>query len=163
MRQYQSSGSLTIIFTFFLAAILEVVTLPQEVMLGRPMWLASALIFWVIALPNRIGVYSGFVVGLFADLLLGRVFGVYAISFAVLAFLALHSHKRLRAYLPLQQSLAVFLLLGVTAILQHLLNSMLGNVKVSTLYILIPAIVSAIIWRPVLLILRWFQLRFMVR
>lgn len=163
MRARSFSGGWLIILTFLLAGLLQVFPMLDPIRLGRPLWIGLALIFWVLALPHRVGVLAGFAVGLYADLLLGRVLGVYGVSFALLAYLTLNSHKRMRAYGALQQSFAVFLLLGVTAFSVHILNSSLGENTVSPAQTLLPVLSSALLWRPVLGLLRWLQVQFMVR
>src|SRR5699024_7878630 len=163
MRVPPTSGTFLIVFTFFLASILQVVPLPDAINLGRPWWIGMVLIFWVLALPHRIGVLAGFLVGLYTDILLGRVLGVYGMSFALLAYLTLNSHRRLRVYGALQQSFAVFLLLGVAAFCVHILNGSLGKNTVSPAVTLLPVLFSALFWRPLLGLLRVVQIRFMVR
>lgn len=163
MRAQPASGTLLIVFTFLFASLFQVVPLPDAINLGRPWWIGMVLIFWVLALPHRIGVLAGFLVGLYTDVLLGRVLGVYGMSFALLAYLTLNSHRRLRVYGALQQSFAVFLLLGVAAFCVHILNGSLGKNTVSPAVTLLPVLFSALFWRPLLGVLRVFQIRFMVR
>lgn len=163
MRARSLSGGWLIVLTFFLAGLLQIFPMLDPVRLGRPLWIGLTLIFWVLALPHRVGVLVGFVVGLYTDLLLGRVLGVYGIAFALLAYLTLNNHKRIRAYGALQQSIAVFLLLGVAAFSTHILHSSLGENTVSPAQTLLPVLSSALLWRPVLGLLRWLQVQFMVR
>lgn len=163
MRMQPASGTLLIVMTFLLAGLLQVIALPDAISAGRPLWIGMMLVFWVLALPHRVGVLAGLLAGLYADLLLGRVLGVYAISFALLAYLTLNSYKRLRVYGALQQSFAVFLLLGVAAFSAHILNSSLGENTVSPMLTLLPVLFSALFWRPLFGMLRILQIRFMVR
>ena len=67
MRERESRGTPAVIATIFIAALLTVLPLPEAVSLGRPEWLSLVLIYWVIALPHRVGVLWGFAVGLFQD------------------------------------------------------------------------------------------------
>lgn len=163
MRMQSTSGSFLIVATFFIASLLQIIPLPEALHLGRPLWIALVLVFWILALPQRVGVLVGFLVGLYTDVLLGRVLGVYGISFALLAYLTLNSHKRLRVYGALQQSFAVFLLLGVAAFSAHIFNNSLGENTASPALTLLPVLFSALFWRPVLGLLRMMQIRFMVR
>jgi len=162
-RLHYSSGNLTIIFSFYIAAVLQVLPLPEAAMMGRPMFLAMLVVFWVLALPARFGVFMGFCVGVFSDVLLNNIIGVNGLAYALLAYLTLASYKRLRVQNPLQQSAVVFLLLGIAQYCAYLLKIFLGQNTVSPMLTLLPVLASAIFWRPVLLLLRWLQLRFGVR
>ncbi len=163
MREREHQGTAAIIGTFLVAAWLTVLPLPDAVEFGRPTWLALALIYWVIALPHRIGVLWGFAVGLFQDVLTGVVLGQHAVALAVVAYVALAAHKRIRVFPPLQQSVVVFLLTGTGALIAYTVQSAVGRVLVPPVWVLLPALVSALIWRPVFGLLRWVRRRFMVR
>ncbi len=163
MRVQPASGTSVMVFTFLVAGLLQLLPMPASLSVGRPLWIEMVLVFWILALPQRVGVFTGFVAGLLTDVLLGQVLGVYGIALALLAYLTLSSYTRLRVYGALQQSIAVFLLLGVGAFAVHIFKSSLGQNTLSPLATLLPVLVSAILWRPMLNILRVIQVRFMVR
>ncbi|KAF0809277.1 rod shape-determining protein MreD [Alcanivorax sp. S71-1-4] len=93
MRERKASGTGAILVTILLAGLLAILPLPEALALGRPEWLTLVLIYWVIALPQRIGVFWGFGVGLFQDVLTGSVLGQHAIALAVVAYIALAVHR----------------------------------------------------------------------
>ncbi len=68
-------GYWIVLATFFCAAVLAILPLPNWLLWGRPEWMALALIYWCIALPHRVGVFSALILGVLLDVLEGAVFG----------------------------------------------------------------------------------------
>ncbi len=62
---------LLILASFVLAMMLAIIPLPDSVRLLRPDWVSLVLVYWCMAVPERIGVGSGWIVGLFLDALYG--------------------------------------------------------------------------------------------
>ena len=86
---------------------------------------------------------------LFADT---RINAAYAVPLlALIAFLVLTIHQRLRMYPMPQQCLMVFLLLGINQMLVHFVKQLLGADDAGFSY-LWPALTSALVW-PVFCIL----------
>ena len=50
-----------IVLSMVLAGVLAIVPIPAWLELWRPDWIALALIYWVIALPHRIGMVTALV------------------------------------------------------------------------------------------------------
>ena len=67
MNQSTSDSTATVIFTFILAAILAAVPLPDWGDAARPAWVPLVLIYWVIAMPHRVGVITGSGASFIAD------------------------------------------------------------------------------------------------
>lgn len=162
-RDMKPAGSGIIVLTMLVAAWVSLLPWPDRLSFFRPEWLALVLIYWVIALPYRIGVFWGFFAGLFQDVLVGAVLGQHALAFAVVAWLAQAAHKRLRVFPPLQQSLVIFLLVGVSIMVSYLVQDAAGRAHHSPLLMQLGAIASALLWRPVYALLRTVRQRFLVR
>lgn len=161
--QTRSAGTPVVLLTFVLAAWLEVLPLPEMLDSGRPEWMVLVLIYWVIALPHRVGVFWGFGVGLFQDVLTGVVLGEHALAYALVAYITLLACKRLRVFSPVQQSGIVFLLTGTALLVTYTVQSTTGAMVQSPLMILLPALVSAVLWRAVFVVLRQVRHQFLVR
>jgi len=157
------AGTGIILLTLAVAAWVSLLPWPDKISLFRPEWLVLVLIYWVIALPYRIGVFWGFFVGLFQDVLVGAVLGQHALAFAMVAWLAQATHKRLRVFPPLQQSLVIFLLVGVAVMVSYLVQDAAGRARYSPLLMQLAAVASALLWRPVYVLLRGVRQRFLVR
>ena len=65
MKQIKASGGSVILMSFIAAFILSMLPLPQLLQSIRPEFILIVLIYWCIALPNRIGVGIGWLTGLF--------------------------------------------------------------------------------------------------
>ena len=69
MTLVRHHGGGVILFTFIVALILTVIPLPEAGRYLRPDWAGLVLIYWCLALPDRVGVISGWLLGLAVDLL----------------------------------------------------------------------------------------------
>jgi len=63
----------------------------------------------------------------------------------------------------LQQCAVIFLLVGSVSLLAYLVQEAVGRTLYPPYTILYSSLASAIVWRPVCALLRWVQLRFIVR
>ena len=142
-----------IILTFLLALVLAIVPLPGWLLWARPEWLALVLVYWVIALPHRVGIFTGLILGLVMDVLEGAVLGQNALSLAVLAMLSLILYQRMRVTSLWQQAAMVFLLVGINQLLCQWIQNLQGVAAPSPLFLL-PAFSSALLWPVVLHSLR---------
>lgn len=104
---------LIIAISFAVALVLSVVPVPGWAEQFRPDWVGLVLIYWCMAIPNRIGIGSGFLVGLIQDVLYGSLLGQYALAKTIIAFLAVRTHLRVRAFPAWQQAVAVLIMLAI--------------------------------------------------
>jgi rod shape-determining protein MreD len=162
MKAKPAKGLWIIALSFFLAYLLAAVPLPQMVALARPDWVGLFLIFWVLVLPERVGITVGFSVGLLQDVVLGTYLGVFALSYSCVVYLVLLLHQRLRMYPILQQALVVFLIIAVCQLLVQWCRDFLGSGITGEMHLL-PSLVSAFMWPWVYVILRSLQMRFRVQ
>ena len=149
----QARGRLIILATFLVALVLSILPWPVWTEQFRPDWVALVLIYWCIALPTRVGVGTGFSVGLILDVLYGSLLGENALAKSVIAFLAVHMHLQLRMYPRWQQAVVVLLLVAVNNLLVLWIKHLAGA-SPSTWSYLTPSIVSMLIWPWLFVILR---------
>lgn len=158
--------SITVIaLSFIVAMMLAVISMPEfvPVELGylRPEWVVLTLIYWVIALPQRIGIAVAWVLGLSVDVLLGSLLGQHALAFIIVAYIASSIYQRMRMFAIWQQSLIVFAIVGLNQLINFWIESITTLAEWSMWY-LFPSVVSAFLWPWVFLILRYFRRRFNV-
>ena len=119
----------------------------------RPEWVALTLIYWVIALPQHVGIGTALGAGIGLDVLKGSVLGQNAFALVVVALLALMLYQRLRVYSLWQQAGVVFILVGINQLICQWVQNLEGYSILPRLFLL-PALTSALLWPLVLLTLR---------
>ncbi|MDP2244497.1 rod shape-determining protein MreD [Pseudomonas sp.] len=144
-----------------LALLLSVATLPKFMEVGRPLWLALFLTYWVLALPQRVGMATAWCVGLLADVLNGTLLGHNALTLTLITFLVLSLHQRLRMFPMWQQSMVLLVVFGLAQLVHLWLNALTGS-RPPTLAFVLPALVSALLWPWVCVILRGVHKRLSV-
>ena len=153
--------SLAIILSILAALLLSVMPMPDPVSLGRPMWLAMVLAYWVMALPHRVGLLTAWLAGLVSDVLFGQLFGQNALVMTLVVWMVLLLYQRIRRFPLWQQSLVMLPVVGIAQMVLLGLNSLSGN-RPPTLLFLLPAVVSAVLWPWVFSLLRGVRRRFHV-
>lgn len=143
-----------IIALSFLAALaLTVVPLPDWLAPMRPEWTLLVLIYWCMALPERIGVGIGWIAGLLMDVLRAGLLGQHAMTLAIVAYLTLQLYQRLRVFPLWQQAFSVMVLVTLHQTLQAWVLGITGPPP-SLWQWLLPIVSSTLLWPPLFLILR---------
>lgn len=158
MSAGQSRNGWLIWFSLLLALLLGVAPLPAFMEMGRPLWGALFLTFWGLYLPHRVGMTSAFCLGLAEDVLYGTPFGQNALVLTLTMFLVLSLHRRLRMFPMWQQGLTLLVVFGIAQLLQLWISALTGN-RLPTLTFILPALVSALLWPWVAMLLRALQRR----
>jgi rod shape-determining protein MreD len=131
--------------TFAIGLLLSVSPLPQFMEILRPLWLALLLAFWALALPHKVGMVTAWCLGLAEDVLYGTLLGQNALILTLITFLVLSLQQRLRMF-PMWQLW---------------LSALTGN-RQPTLALVLPALVSALLWPWISFGLRGLRLRFKI-
>jgi rod shape-determining protein MreD len=159
------AGLWVIALTFVVAMVLAIVPLPDSVPveLGylRPQWVVLVLIYWVIALPRRVGILVAWSVGLIVDVLLGSLLGQHGIAFIVVAYIASSLYQRLRMFSLWQQSMIVFAIIGLNQLINFWIESIVG-IGDWNLWYLLASVISALLWPSVFFLLRYLRRQFKV-
>lgn len=151
MSRLRSSQGWTFWTGIALSLLLMLMPLPAALLPLKPYWPALVLVYWCLESNDRVGVGTGFCIGLAADLLNGALLGDQALRLAVLVFIVLRFRSRLRFFPMWQQSLAVFLLLLNNHVLQALIRAFAGAAPMPALSWLAP-VVGALVWPFVFLL-----------
>jgi len=92
---------------------LSLLPLPSSTSSFMPDWVLLTIIYWVIYLPNRIGLGAAWITGLLTDILTNSLLGEHAMASVFIAYLALKFHRRIRIFSIWQQMLLMAVLVGI--------------------------------------------------
>lgn len=162
MKHTRHQGGQVIILSFIVALMLTVIPLPGNIEIVRPEWVALVLIYWCMALPERIGVGVGWITGLLLDVLTGSLLGQHALALAVVAYITLKLHQRLRVFPRWQQAVVILVILIIQQLLVLWFDGIVGNPEKNWLY-WFASLTGMLIWPGVFLVLRGTRRFFTVR
>lgn len=156
------AGLIPLLLSYLAALVLMVLPLPPLLEMWRPDWITLVLIYWLVAIPHRVGFTTVLVLGLLTDILMGSGFGIYATALVVIAYPVLRHFQRLRNQSMLQQIFVVGMLVlmkrAIVYELEHALNGAVFNITY-----LYPVLTSMIAWYWVYLLLRKYRHRYAIR
>jgi len=150
-----------VIPTLIVALMLQMWPLPQWLEYARPEWVVLAMLYWALAMPERVGVTVAWVVGLFLDVSQGAIIGQHAVGLVIIVFVINTQYQRIRVFSLAQQALVVLLLLLIKQLLVLWVSGMVGQAPDIGLYFL-PAVTGAIVWPWVFIVLRDLRRRFTI-
>lgn len=153
MKKIKATGGNIILLSFIIAFILSMVPLPQILQTVRPEFVSIVLIYWAIAVPARVGVGVGWIAGLIYDVSSDALLGQHALTFALIAYLAIKLHQRIRVFPVWQQALTIFVLMMFQGTITLWIKGMLGDAPALSAFIL-PAFSTALFWPLAYLLLR---------
>ena len=130
--------------------------LPEEIGFLRPELVLMTLIYWVIALPHRAGVVLAWISGLIMDILVGNYLGQFGCSFVIISFFVLQFYQRLRMFSVWQQAILVSGLIILHRGLSFLCVYFFDG-SIPSLWQVMPAVSSALVWPLLFLLLRAFR------
>ena len=161
MTVVHSSGGWVIALSFLVAFLLAGIPLPGGLGHFRPDWVAMVLIYWCMALPRRVGIGVGWLVGLLLDVGRGALLGQHALALAVVAYLILQTYRRVRVAPPWQQAISVLVFLLIEQILVFWISGVIGYPPRDWWY-LAPAVGGMLLWPLLFVILRDVRRHFQV-
>lgn len=147
--------------SFVMALLLTALPMPEAAANWRPAWVALVLVYWCMAAPEQVGVMVGWTVGLLLDVMTGTLLGQHALGLSVLAYVAQHTHRRVRV-LPLwRQGITIFVLVFLYQALLLWSNGIRGLPVEAPAYWTSP-LVSMLLWPWIFVVLRVIRRRYAV-
>ncbi len=156
-----ANNGIIILFSLLIALVASIMPMPLKVDAFRPDWVLIVLLYWSLALPNRVSVLTAWVMGLLLDVLLGSVLGVHAAAMAISVYISAVNFQKIRNFSVWQQSLIV----GVIAALYHLLVFWMQRMLTDIVFLpsyLYPVVTAMVIWPWVFLLLRKVRRHFKI-
>ena len=148
--------------TLVFAMCLNILPLPVFLKNLNPDWVLLVLIYWTMAIPERIGVFHAWFLGLFVDVLTGQLLGMHALAYALISYTSLKFHKRLRHYPLLQQALFVFCCLLFAHMLVFWIESIQSETEFSYTFWM-QVLIGSLCWPFVFLLLRYIRISGQIR
>lgn len=142
-----------IALTIALAMCLRIAPWSDSLALFNPDWILLTLIYWSLALPERVGIFHAVAVGLLTDVLMGQLFGLHALGYSLVIYACLKLHKRLRQYAFLQQALFIFGCLLLSQLLFFFIKNLQHPIQLSTDFWL-PILTGTVCWPLIYRVLR---------
>jgi len=139
-------------FTVLLALILQALPLPSWLEALRPSFIGLAVIYWAIFAPHAGGIFAPWLAGIGYDLFKGVVLGQNALALALVAYVAMSLHQRLRNQTLVQQSLFVFAMLTLNEFVVWGIEGWSGH-GASTPWRWIQPMIGGMLWPFVALLL----------
>ncbi|NTS75874.1 rod shape-determining protein MreD [Catenovulum sp. SM1970] len=150
-----------IYLTLIFALILTISPMPPSIAIYRPDWVLVALIYWCIALPNRVNVGVAWVCGLFVDLLMGYTLGSHALILALIAYIASANFLRIRNFSVWQQAIIV----GMLSLFYHLTDYWVAHFLTDAFFqpeLMWSALTSMLVWPWAFALLRKLRRTFKI-
>ena len=145
MSETVTRGVWAVILSLAAALFLSILPMPSFAEELRPEWVTLTLIFWTLTLPDRVGVFWAFCVGLVLDVATGTLLGQHALGLSVVVYLAVTLHQRVQIYPLWQQTLFVWVLLLVERLLSLWVLGATGQ-PTPTLIYWAPTFLGLILW-----------------
>ena len=131
--------------TALIALVLTLLPLPTWLAIVRPEFLVLTVLYWSIQAPSAGGIGLGWCSGLALDAFQGPVLGEHALAVALVAYLGVHEHQRIRTKPLLQQSLMVFAVLVLYEFVLFAVDGWSGH-PLTTPLRWVPVATGALVW-----------------
>ncbi len=157
----QKQGNSIIIISFVVAVMLTALPLPDWAVNWRPAWVALVLIYWCMAVPDRVGISVAWFMGLILDVQQSTILGQNALGLICIAYITIKSYQRMRVAPLAQQAVLICFYLLFYELIMLLITGYLGKGTSDWTYWM-PAISSMFLWPWLFIILRDLRRKFQI-
>ena len=153
-----------IYMSLLISIIIDIYVLPEAIISWKPLTTLLVLIYWNMAIPDKVGVFEALLFGIFLDLLTGSILGLHAILFVLITYICQRFFYQFRVSPLWQQSFMLFFLFFIfrLAFAFDYNNEVSGFNLSDRGYVLTSlffALLSSAFWTPLFYILREFRRR----
>jgi rod shape-determining protein MreD len=139
--------------TLALALIVHLMPLPLEWRLYRPPVVEVTLLYWVLALPHRIGVISAAALGAAMDIVDGGPLGAQSLGLVLAVIMVLINYQRIRQFDVLQQTGTIVLLVALVLVVRRWAHTVAGLPATGAEFLL-PIVAVPVLWPLLRAVLR---------
>jgi rod shape-determining protein MreD len=126
--------SIGLLISVFVALVLAVVQLPDWLFYFWPDWIAIIVVYWALAVPDKVGPFVGFIIGTLLEVLFVRKFGVLGFGLATLAFIVNATNQQLRVLSIWQQMLLIGVFISIFKLSTGWLSGMVSGFTITPEY-----------------------------
>ncbi len=162
MDKSSNHGAFVLYATFMAALVLQVFPLPLWAHQARPDIPLLVLIYWSMALPDRIGIMTAVFTGIIVDALTFSLLGQHALAYAVAIYIVLIMHKRLRLLPMWQQAITIFVILSIERLIAALILGITDGLLPNMLFWLSP-LIGMFLWPWIFILLRELRQNFHIQ
>lgn len=159
MANYSLKKRILIGLSFLVGMMLTILPLPEWAVWYQPAWVLMILLFWMIAIPYRVGIGTAFITGLLLDLLIGTIFGQHALLFSFLGYFLIRFQIPIHSLPVWQQTILVLITMAVYLALQYWIMAMADSVPLTGKYWL-SLVSTTLLWPWLGVLLNDYQYRF---
>lgn len=146
-----------IIFSSFIIAwVLTITPVSETWNWMMPEWMTMMLIYWSLREPERVGVATGWGIGLLMDVMKGSVLGQYAVSMAIIVYLAQLFKHRMPLFPLWQQAIVILVLVGFGQLTLLMVQWIMGRPPASLLF-WCSTFTSMLIWPWMTRVTRFYE------
>jgi len=131
--------------TAFIALVLTIYPLTGAWIWYRPHLLLLVVIYWALNHGHQVGVLYAYTIGLWLDISTESLLGQNAFTFALVAYLTLKVHQRLRLFPLWQQAFVIMLFVGVYQLLMLWIEAITQGVTYTLVYWM-PLLTTSLAW-----------------
>lgn len=137
------------------ALILQIIPITGSIVYWRPQFLLLVVFYWLFYRQSKYGVGFAWLTGLILDMFAGEMLGRYAITFSLCAYFLIVLSKRLQHFGIFHQAALIFFMVLLNQLLVASI-SLLYRADWSVIFLLGPALTSALIWPLLALLMNKF-------
>ena len=150
--------------SLIVAITIDIYVLPEAIIAWKPLVTLLVLIYWNMALPDKVGVFEALLFGILVDLSTGSILGLHSVLFVLITYICQRFFYQFRVSPLWQQSVTLFLLFFIFRLAFAFdfndvvpgLNLSDSNYLATSFYF---ATLSALSWTPLFYLLREFRRR----
>ena len=151
-----------IYLSLMISLFMDLYLFSDSIVSWKPLFTLLFLIYWNMALPDKVGITEALFFGLVLDLSTGTVLGMHAFMFVLITYICQRFFYQFRVSPLWQQATILFFLFFIfKQVFAFDLYNMQKEISLTDSSYLVTsflfAAISAITWPPLFFILRWYR------